>query len=242
MPLRPPRPLPMRLAEALLHAVAPRLCEVCGDVLTDAEDVMCLRCELAMPMVNIHGSEFSELHRRLLSPIPVERAGAMFWYYRDDSYALLIHHAKYDGRPRIGRVLARAHARRMMADGFFDGVDMIVPVPLHRRKLLRRGYNQSLHIARGLGEATGVPVRELLEMTRRHGSQTRRNAYSRWINVKGSYGVRSEMAPLLHGSHVMLVDDVLTTGATLLDCIRAIHRAAPSAQISVFTLAATHLR
>lgn len=240
MPVRPPRSLPLRLLDALVHLAVPRTCEVCGDVLTDAEDVMCLRCELAMPMVNLLGDDTVLLRQRLVSRVPVERVGAMFWYYRGADHARLIHHAKYDGRPRIGRVLAAAYGRHLLTSGFFDGVDMLIPVPLHWRKMLRRGYNQSIHIARGLADASGLPVVEAIRVVRNHSSQTRKGAYSRWANARGAYDVRSDKCGLLHGKHLMLVDDVLTTGATLLACITAIHRAVPDARLSVFTLAATH--
>ncbi|MCM1337982.1 MAG: ComF family protein [Candidatus Amulumruptor caecigallinarius] len=241
MPLRPPRSLLRRVADAAIDTAWPRLCEACGAPLTDAEDVICLHCELTMPLVRHSGPDITELERRLLSTWRMERVCSMFWYYRGDPYARLIHHTKYDRRPRIGRILARACAAGLRVEGFFDGVDLLVPVPLHPLKLWQRGYNQSVHIALGISEATGIPVAELLRATRLNSSQTRYNAAERWTNVKGTFALRPGAAARIGGSHVLLVDDVITTGATLLDCIRAIHDESPQTRISAFTLAATHL-
>ena len=193
-----------------------------------------------MPMVNLHGEDFSLLHQRLAGRMLFERVGAMFWYYRDTPYAHLIHHAKYDGRPRIGRILARRYAVKLRADGFFDGIDAIIPIPLSPLKMLRRGYNQSDAIARGLSDISGINIIDGLKSTRYRATQTRRNAYARWLNARNGFKPVTER---LQGvSHVLIVDDVLTTGATILAAAEAIHSFNPAISISVFTLAASHLR
>lgn len=191
-------------------------------------------------MVNLHGEDFSLLHQRLAGRMLFERVGAMFWYYRDTPYAHLIHHAKYDGRPRIGRILARRYAVKLRADGFFDGIDAIIPIPLSPLKMLRRGYNQSDAIARGLSDISGINIIDGLKSTRYRATQTRRNAYARWLNARNGFKPVTER---LQGvSHVLIVDDVLTTGATILAAAEAIHSFNPAISISVFTLAASHLR
>lgn len=228
------------ISGALTNLAWPRTCEVCGDALVKGEDVICLQCATSMPMVNLHTHDFNLLHQRLAGRLLFERVGSMFWYYRDTPYARLIHHAKYDGRPRIGRILARRYASTLQSDKFFDGIDAIVPIPLSPLKLLRRGYNQSDAIAMGLHDVSGLNIIHCLTTSRYRTTQTRRNAYARWLNARNGFKASSDMVNGL--SHVLIVDDVLTTGATILAAAEALHSVNPSLRMSVFTLAASHLR
>lgn len=228
------------LIASIANLAWPRICEVCGCALVKGEDVICLRCLCEMPMVNLHGESFSLLHQRLAGKVPFDRVGAMFWYYRDTPYAHLIHHAKYNGRPHIGRILARRYAQTLKTDGFFDGIDAIVPIPLSPLKLLRRGYNQSEAIALGLAETSGIKVVNGLSTSHYRATQTRRNAYARWLNARNGFKPNPDKLQGLN--HILIVDDVLTTGATILAAAEAIHAYNPSIKLSVFTLAASHLR
>ena len=115
----------------------------------------------------------------------------------------------------------------------------IVPVPLHRWKLMRRGYNQSDYIARGIADVTGIEVSHSLVASRGHATQTARNSYQRWVNAGSVYELRDGAS--VAGRHVLLVDDVITTGATLLACCEAIHRVEPSARLSVLALGVAHM-
>lgn len=227
------------VAAALFELGWPRRCEVCGSTLIGSENVMCLSCRLAIPLLPRTPHEKESLHQRLAHSIPFERVGAIYRYYRDDPYARLLHHAKYDGRPRIARFMARSLGTELLNEGFFEGVDFLTPVPLHWLKLMKRGYNQSLEIAKGFSELSGVPINDCLKVTRFHSSQTRRDAYSRWMNARKSYAVKNSSG--LTEKHILLVDDVLTTGATLLACAEALQTAEPTTRISVLTLAASTL-
>ncbi|MBQ9077749.1 MAG: ComF family protein [Muribaculaceae bacterium] len=226
--------------EDVLGVIYPNVCEVCGVSLTRGEETLCLHCHVNLPRTNVHRDGFNVIHQRLAGKVPIERAGGYFYYYRESDYAALIHRAKYNGRPVIAERLGERYAREISGDGFFDGVDVIIPVPLHRLRLLRRGYNQSEAIARGVSKVTGLPVGNNLVARRGHSSQTRKNSYERWINAQNIYEVIDPGS--LQGMHILVVDDVVTTGATLLACCEAIHDAQPSARISVLTLGVTHLR
>lgn len=224
----------------LLGVIYPDVCEVCGVSLTRGEDTMCLHCLMNMPRTLIHREDFNLLHRRLAGSVPIERAGGYFYYYRESDYARLIHRAKYCGRPVIAGRLGERYAREIVADGFFDGIDMVIPVPLHRFRMIRRGYNQSEAIARGIGRVTGLPVGDNLVAVKGHSSQTRKNSYGRWLNAQHIYTVsRHEQ---LAGKHLLVVDDVVTTGATMLACCEVLYRADPSVRISVLALGVTRLR
>lgn len=219
--------------------IFPRVCEVCGRSLSHGEEVLCLHCMVAMPRVKIHHDNFNSMHRRLAGKVPVERAGSYFYYYKGSPYAKLIHRAKYDGRPVIVRTLARRCALELATDGFFEGINRLLVVPLHRWKMMKRGYNQSHEIARGVSNATGIPIGDNMVAVRGHRSQTAKSSYLRWLNTEGIYNV--ERPGELTGKHILLIDDVMTTGATMLRCAEAIHAASPSTRISVLTLALARL-
>lgn len=220
----------------------PNVCQVCGTTLVRGERVMCLDCRMKLPRTMTHRApEPDPIHSRLASTaVKIERIAAYFHYYSGDSYARLIHLAKYNHQPRIARYLGEDFSRELQQDNFFDGIDLLVPVPLHPGRLRSRGYNQALEIARGVSSVTGIAVAEPLESTRAHGSQTRLGTFGRWVNARNTYDAPG--ASSITSTHILIVDDVLTTGATTLACAEALHRHCPAALISVLTLAATHLR
>lgn len=224
----------------LLRIVFPDVCEVCGSSLVRGEEVICLKCDMNMPRTRVHNDSFNIIHERLAGKTPIERATGYFYYYRESDYAAIIHNAKYNGRPIIARKLAMRFARELMADNFFDGIDLILYVPMFFLKKIKRGYNQSEYIAQGISQATNIPVGHNLISKRSHSSQTKKNSYSRWLNAQGVYDVIN--SDELENKHVLIVDDVITTGATLLACCDVVHNAVPSATISVLSLAVTRLR
>lgn len=228
-----------RAGEALCEAVFPAVCECCGASLVRGEKLLCLQCQYDMPRTGCHRDSFSDIHKRIAAPgVPVERAAAMFHYVKESRYALLIQRAKYNDRPSIVRHLAGMFARELEAEHFFEGVDMLLPVPLHRRKLLRRGFNQSEEIAMAISTVTSIPVGDNLKSLP-HSTQTRKNAMERAANMNGTICVTDPEE--LAGLHVLIVDDVITTGATLLAAAKAIRASSPTTRISVLTLAESKL-
>lgn len=223
----------------LLGMIYPECCDVCGTRLVRGEKVICTGCDLGMPRCNIHDDPFNTIHQRLAGHTAIERAASYFYYYRGTPYTRLIHVAKYEGRPKVARIMAAKFASEIMPDGFFNGIDMIIPVPLHRTKLFKRGYNQTDYIATGLAAVTAIPVSKNLIAQKPHSTQTRRNAFERWKNSLGIYEVRNPQE--LEGKHILIVDDVITTGSTMLACCEAVHQSAPTAQISVLSLGVTNL-
>lgn len=227
------------LTEDLVNIIFPNLCAVCGKVLVKGENVLCLDCLLSLPRTNLHKIQPNIIHERVFSfGCPVERASSLYYYHRDNKYAKLIHDTKYRDRPSVGQHLASLHARELKAAGFFEGIDAIVPVPLHFIKRLQRGYNQAEEIGKALALVTGLPVVNALRASY-HRSQTRKDAHARLVNTTGVYHVRK--SDEIEGRHVLLVDDVITTGATLLNCIKAIKKSSPSTKVSVYSLAITQL-
>lgn len=216
----------------VFEAIFPRTCEVCGRSLLPQEKLLCLHCMMEFP-----AARPDEAWRRLASMVQIERAASWMSYGAGDRYSELIRRGKYYGRPGILRDMARRYATQLMREGFFDGMDAIVAVPMSAAKLRRRGYNQADHIARGVSDATGIAVLEGgLYTLREHSTQTAYSSESRRLNAVGlySFALPSGVAA---PEHVLVVDDVMTTGSTILACSEAIKAGLPTARVSAFTLA-----
>lgn len=217
----------------------PVTCEVCGTVLVEGERVLCMECMASMPRVGAHLDKEHPLVRRLTAAAKIERVASMFAYVRDTSYARVIQKSKYNNRPDIDHDLAMEFAAELRPSCFFDGIDIILPVPMHPWKRLRRGFNQAWEIADGVAAVTGIEVGDNLVAIRRHSSQTRRNAEERMNNAQGIYDV--VYPDELMGKHVLIVDDVITTGSTILACCDVLRRTVPGIRVSVLSLAATRM-
>lgn len=230
----------MSVIDSLLAVIYPEECAVCGTPLVRGEKVMCMQCRTDLPVTNFHlHAEFNPLVERLMCHAPIERAVAMFHYERFSPYARLIHQAKYNGRPSLARHLAMIFAMQLRSEcpELLADVDLLQPVPLSLTKLISRGYNQSFHIARGIAEVADIAVGDRLR-ARRHSSQTRKDHRQRYLNALGTYSVKEDFTDV---THVLLIDDIITTGATICACAEAIHQNSPATRISVLSLAATRL-
>lgn len=227
-----------QLLAGLGHVLAPCLCRVCGRALASGEEYLCLGCKIDMPRAGVHTCDFNIIHQRLGHNCHVDRAAGWFVYRRQSPYAQLLVDAKYGALPRLARALGRLCAAELAEDGFFDGIDALVPMPMHWTKRLVRGYNQAEEICRGIADETGLALcAYALRATRRHSIQSRQSAAGRHANIAGSIAAgRHERA--LAGRHVLLVDDIITTGATAAEAVRALGACGP-ASISVLCLGLT---
>lgn len=217
----------------------PVTCQVCGDALVDGEEVICLNCDIRMPRCNYHLDPDGSESRRFAAE-KVSRFASMFPYIRGNEFARLIQKSKYNNHPEIDRKLALKFALELMPSGFFDGIDKLLPVPMHFWKQALRGFNQAAEIACGVSNATGIPVADNLVALHRHSTQTRKNAMQRRLNAGGLFSV--VYPEELSNRHVLVVDDVITTGATILACVDAIRHASPTTEISLLSLASTRFR
>jgi ComF family protein len=222
-----------------ISAVVPSTCEICGASLTSSEHWLCLDCLLALPRTNVHRRATNRVSERLLRYFPDCRLASWYYYRRQGQYAALIHSIKYADRPKMGTYFGRMYATELAVDRFFDGIDIILPVPIHWTKFLWRGYNQSLCIARGVADVCGLPIGNQLYARHTHATQTRRSQTERMANVQHDlFGVRR--ASSLSGKRVLLIDDVVTTGSTVEACVSALKRAVPTlAGIDILTLGMT---
>ena len=220
----------------VLDFVLPRYCKVCGRRLDTAEIHLCVACYLSMPFMDYKPDGISPAERILLTNSKVVRASSVIHYDRESDYRHILFHLKYWNHPEVGSWLARIGAEQLIPKGFFQGVDCIVPLPLTRSKEKQRGYNQCMYIAQGISQVTGLPV--VTGSVIRDEDRTRQatlGKFQRWGNAQGLFKV-SDCEPL-RGRHILVVDDVMTTGATLCSLIDTIVLAVPDVRISVFTLA-----
>jgi ComF family protein len=213
----------------------PRYCVICGKRLLQGEEHFCLSCLCALPRIRFRNLENNEIAKLLWGKMPIERASAFLYYSKGGDVRDVLFQLKYYGNQRIGTFLGRCMAKELSASGFFEGIDGIVPVPLHHKKRKARGYNQSELLAEGISSVVGIPVlKDVLRRRQYTDTQTRKSNYERWSNVMDVFeGVSPER---LSGKHLLLVDDVLTTGATLVACADAL-KEAEGLRISVLTLA-----
>lgn len=222
----------------VLDFVSPRLCVICGRRLLPSQPLLCSHCTLHLPVTDYYLSPLDNPMARLFWGLfPIERASALFFYEPKASTRELIYDLKYRGFPMIGEEMGALIARHYQPAGFFEGVDAIIPVPLTRRRRWQRGYNQSEMLARGIREVTGLPIlTDVLKRTSFKGSQTKRNQWERRENVDGVF--RLVRPDDIRGKHILLIDDIITTGATIVACADELCKAG-DVKISVLSLGLT---
>lgn len=212
----------------------PPLCPACSEVLMKNERVLCLGCLTELPRTGFHTDSDNEVARIFMGRVNICNATAFMVFQKESRYRHIIHDIKYNGNFPAAIEMGRIFGKEL-AGTPFAGVDIIHPVPLHRSRLRERGFNQSDMIAEGMAEVLKVPMEKGLIIRRSGtGTQTSRSRYERWEHVKGAFRLRrkGEFA----GKHVLLVDDVVTTGATLEACAMAVLQD-ENAEVSVATLA-----
>lgn len=166
--------------------------------------------------------------------ISVERVAALFYYEAGSEVSRLVYDLKYHDHPEIGQTMGRMMAREFMATGFFDGIDLLVPVPLTRKRERERGYNQSRMLADGISEVTGLHVgNKVVKRTHFTESQTSKSRVERQENVDTVFQLTDSSA--VNGRHVLLIDDIVTTGATMIACARELLKAG-DVRISLLSL------
>lgn len=221
----------------MIDYIMPRRCYLCGEALGANEKCLCQSCLQTLPRTRYQTIGFNPMEQRFAGQFPLERAIANFFYTRGSSLSTLVMDMKYRRFRTLARELGAITARETWGCGFFDGMDMIVPVPMHWLKKARRGYNQAEEIARGVSSETGLPVVNGLRARRPHKTQTGFSGEARQKNVVGIFDVPDPK--LLEGRGIVLLDDICTTGATLREAALALTAAAPTARLRLLTLGVT---
>ena len=203
------------LLNDFLHLFFPHVCLLCGRPLIEGEHEICLACLHGQPHTGFEQQPDNRMEQLFWGRTPaVDRAAALFYFEKGSQVQQLIHQLKYRNHPEIGRILGRYAARRMRGSGLSQA-DAVVPVPLHRKRLRQRGYNQSTLIAEGLTQIWGIPVEEgLLERTHANVSQTHKGVYERWENTHELF--RVSQPERYRGKTLLLVDDVVDARQALI--------------------------
>jgi ComF family protein len=223
------------LFEDLLGLVYPNLCVICGENLVRGEKMICINCLHSLPRTHYHLVPDNTVEKRFWGKVPLYRATSFYFFYKGSPYQKLLHELKYRGNREIGEVMGKHAAIDLIASPDFCTVDVIIPVPLHPKKLAKRGYNQSECIANGIAAVIKKPIDNTnLIRTRENQTQTRKSIFDRYSNTKGIFSLKCKN--MYREKHVLLVDDVLTTGSTLEACMLTLMQT-EHIKISVFTLA-----
>jgi ComF family protein len=219
----------------IISLLLPRTCPACGRILKDWEECLCLVCLAELPVTGFHEEPDNPLAEMFWGRVRLTQAIAWFYFRKGSAYQDVLHKLKYNDRPDIGFRLGRLYGFELSRSTGFIRPDLLVPVPLNRKKLRKRGYNQSAAIAEGISCGMGIPLAaNALTRPVATATQTRKSRYDRYLNVTGKF--RADDQSLLENRHIFLIDDVVTTGATLEACAEELLRL-PGVSVSVAALA-----
>jgi len=221
-------------ANAFSELFFPRVCRGCGEHLSEHEAEVCGSCLRSLPRTGFESVDDNLVSQMFWGRVKIEKAASLYYYRKGELLQKLLHKLKYRGIYQIGEVFGIQIGTFLLRAGFTTGIDMIIPVPLHKIKHRERGYNQSEHIAEGISEIVNIPVvAGNLVRTVHSASQTRKSRFERWENVSSIFAVRNP--GMLKGKHILLIDDVVTTGATLEACARTLMKV-KDVKVSIATI------
>lgn len=230
------RKMRVSIVQRLMDLVAPRTCCICDGRLAPEEQMVCVACNLRLPRTDHMAHPYdNDMAKTFWGRIKhMEKAAALFYHQGGSQASYPIYNLKYNHRPDVGLDLGRMLATEMNEAGFLDDIDVIIPVPLSPDRLRHRGYNQSEIIAQGIAEARRIPVEtKVLERREYKGSQTQKGRWERNANVEQAFALRN--GDKIKNCHVLIVDDIVTTGATVSACAKCLE-AVEGVRISVASI------
>jgi len=204
----------MTLINDFMSLIYPRHCEACANGLFKHETYICNHCKLNLPKSNYHINEHNELSQTFAGRVPLSNGLCFYLFEKSGKVQKLLHAIKYQGQKELAQFIGNLYAQELAKTKIKDEVDVIIPIPLHKKKLKQRGYNQSEWFAMGLATGLEKPL-DIHSFERAHetSTQTKKKKYQRWENVEGIFKVNEQSTFV--NKHVLLVDDVITTGATI---------------------------
>ena len=215
--------------------LVPQLCPGCGESLVAGENIICTDCLYSLPMTNFHQQPDNIVAQQFWGKLPLQGAYALYYFSKGGKIQNLMHQFKYRGMQEIGNVLGEIAGRQLRENPVFNSAEVIVPVPLHKTRFSERGYNQSACFAQGLATKLNAVVDEdNLVREKATQTQTHRSRFLRFENMQEVFSVK--YPERLEGKHILLVDDVITTGSTLEACGVALLKV-PGVKLSVATIA-----
>ena len=209
--------------DSIINLFYPRVCAACGEALLKDEKTVCLKCRYLLPKTGYELNPDNPLAQTFYGRVKFHAVTACFFFAKTGKVQHLIHELKYKGNREAGVFLGQQLGESIKEAPLFQGIDYLIPVPLHPKREKQRGYNQSLMIAKGISEVTGIPIGDkFLVRSVYTDTQTKKSAEERFKNVKDIFEVH--YANELENKHILLIDDVLTTGATLEACAHQLER------------------
>ena len=222
----------------MLNLFYPPVCTSCKKPLNTSELAICIRCRHEIPLTNHLKQNNNEARTKFDGKIPVEHVSAMAYYHKNGIMQHLIHQLKYKNQPIIGKILGDWYANDLLENTTLKNIDGIIPVPLHPKRQKERGYNQVVPFCEGIAEGLNLPIfRDILIREEYAVTQSKKNSAERNLVPENTFSIQNGAQH--EGIHFLLVDDVLTTGATLETCGRALLQI-PNCKISIITIAFSH--
>ncbi|HPQ09341.1 MAG TPA: ComF family protein [Bacteroidia bacterium] len=224
-----------------LEIVYPKVCIACNVGLFKHETYLCTKCRYTLPRANVHQDiEKSIIRKTLYGRIPVFGSAAYYLFSKKSGVQHILHHIKYKQGKDLAVQVGKWMAMELLTTEWIKDLDGFVPIPLHPKKQLERGYNQSEEYCKGLANIVNKPVLNMLKKDIYTSTQTKKKRMERWENIKNTFGATNESVHSLQ--HIALVDDVMTTGATLEAAYLSLKNAGFNGKVSIVTIAlATHL-
>ena len=221
------------LKNSILHVLFPHVCDGCGSDIIDEESSLCMKCIAEMPETNFHLHANNPIEKIFWGRLPIINATAQYYFIKESLMQHLMHQLKYKGNKELGKQLGRLMGYDLQKTGRFNIVNYLVPLPLFPSKEKRRGYNQATILCEGIAEVMDVEIlRDVIARTQFTETQTRKGRIERWQNIEGKFEL---MRPeKIADKNILLVDDVITTGATLEACGHELLQASP--KLSIATL------
>jgi len=199
----------------------PHYCLGCGSDLLQPNEHLCLQCTTSLPHTGFANMHMNPVEQAFDGRVPFRFAFTEFYFAKGRIVQTLIHQLKYNGNKAIGQYLGMLIGTSLLLSPRISTPDMLIPLPMFAAKEFKRGYNQAAILCKGLADKTGIPLNtHAVARTRATETQTRKHRIERWLNVDGSFTITDSHS--LEGKHILLVDDVITTGATLEACAQTI--------------------
>lgn len=206
------------LVEDTISIIYPSLCAACDELLVKGEDVICTNCAILLPRTNFHQIAGNVIEKQFWGKVQIEGATAYYHFHKGEKVQTLMHRFKYENRPDIGVRIGQLCATELKNFHPYNDVELILPIPLHKRKLRTRGYNQAAAFAEGLSSSFEIPFfPNAIGRTKFTSTQTKKSRIERYTNVKSVFKIKNPQK--LMNKHILLVDDVVTTGSTLATCV-----------------------
>ena len=225
--------------ENIINLFYPKVCLGCNSLLLSSESVICTRCRHEIPLTLHHLNPENEAFKKFYGKIPVEFVATFIYFHKKGMVQQLIHNLKYKGHEEIGTILGNWYSEDLKSIEILKTIDEIIPVPLHKRKMKERGYNQVTSFGKTLAVNLNVTYNEMLLIRTKYSkTQTRKNLLNRIeVNNETLFDVKFDTNN--HNKHYLLIDDVLTTGSTLEACGKALLKI-PGSKISIVCMSMSH--